>query len=136
MDSTELGVPATFFSPSPLSANRDPPAAPDSLKIQRAAHRPAAALEDVGVDHGGADVFMPEEFLDSADIIAGRWVAKEWRRVLGCLANGALQGRGVYGWRSFLPLRGSMARREAGKRYCQPSSREALGNFMASASGR
>jgi hypothetical protein len=45
MDSTELGVPATFFSPSPLSANRDPPAAPDSLKIQRAAHRQTAALE-------------------------------------------------------------------------------------------
>jgi hypothetical protein len=71
MDSTELGVPATFFSPSPLSANRDPPAASDSLKIQRAAHRPAAAFQDVGVDHGGADVFMPEEFLDGADIIAG-----------------------------------------------------------------
>jgi hypothetical protein len=50
MDPTDLGVPATFFSPSPLSANRDPPAASDSLKIQRAAHRPAAAFQDMGVD--------------------------------------------------------------------------------------
>ena len=49
MDPADLGVPATFFSLSPLSANRDPPAAPDSLKIQRAAHRPAAALENVAL---------------------------------------------------------------------------------------
>jgi len=50
MDPTDLGVPATFFSPSPLFANRDPPAAPNSLKIQRAAHGQPAALENVGVD--------------------------------------------------------------------------------------
>ena len=30
----------------------------------------AAALEDVGVDHGSLDVFVAEEFLDGADIIA------------------------------------------------------------------
>ncbi len=38
--------------------------------IQRAAHRPAAAVEDVGVDHRGADVFVTQEFLDGADIVA------------------------------------------------------------------
>jgi hypothetical protein len=71
MDPADLGVPATFFSPSPLSANRDPPAAPDSLKIQRAAHRPAAAFQDVGVDHGGAYILVAQEFLHRADVIAG-----------------------------------------------------------------
>ena len=29
-----------------------------------------AAVEDVGVDHGGFDVFVPEEFLDSAYVVA------------------------------------------------------------------
>jgi hypothetical protein len=80
---------------------------------------------------------MPEEFLDGADIIAGLeqmgckgvaqgvagdalleagfWAA--WRTAR-CRAEGSM------GWRSFLSLRGSMARREAGKRYCQPGSRE------------
>jgi hypothetical protein len=39
--------------------------------IERALHAGGAALEDVGVDHGGADVGMAEEFLDGADIVAG-----------------------------------------------------------------
>ena len=30
----------------------------------------AAALEDVGVDHGGFYVFVSEEFLHSADVVA------------------------------------------------------------------
>jgi len=29
----------------------------------------AAALEDMGVDHGGFDVFVAEEFLDGADVV-------------------------------------------------------------------
>ena len=29
-----------------------------------------SALEDVGVDHGGFDVFVAEEFLDGADVVA------------------------------------------------------------------
>jgi hypothetical protein len=71
MDPTDLGVPATFFSPSPLSANRDPPAASDSLKIQRAAHRQAAALQDVGVDHRRPHVLVPQQFLDGPDVVPG-----------------------------------------------------------------
>jgi hypothetical protein len=127
MDSTELGVPATFFSPSPLFANRDPPAASDSLKIQRAAHRPAAALEDVGIDdvgidHGGAYILVAQEFLHRADVIAS-WVAKEWRRVWG--VTGLV-----------MPARGSSERREEGKTHCQPHSRSALGYLRAKASGR
>jgi hypothetical protein len=31
----------------------------------------AGVAEDVGVDHGRLDVFMPEELLDGADIVAG-----------------------------------------------------------------
>ena len=30
-----------------------------------------AAVEDVGVDHGGGDVAVAEEFLDGADVVAG-----------------------------------------------------------------
>ncbi len=30
----------------------------------------AAALKDVGVDHGGFDVFVAEEFLDGADVVS------------------------------------------------------------------
>lgn len=38
--------------------------------VQRAFDCHSAALEDVGVDHGGFDVFVPEEFLDGADVVA------------------------------------------------------------------
>jgi hypothetical protein len=31
----------------------------------------AAAVEDVGVDHGGGDVAVAKEFLDGADVVAG-----------------------------------------------------------------
>ena len=30
-----------------------------------------AAVEDVGVDHGGGDVAVAEELLDGADVVAG-----------------------------------------------------------------
>ena len=39
------------------------------LSIQRAFDRQSAALEDVGVDHGGTDIFMAEEFLNGADVV-------------------------------------------------------------------
>jgi len=37
----------------------------------------AAAIEDMGVDHGGFDVFVAEEFLNGADACPGRrcWVS-------------------------------------------------------------
>jgi hypothetical protein len=30
----------------------------------------SASIEDVGVDHGGFDIFVAEEFLDGADVVA------------------------------------------------------------------
>ena len=49
-------LPPSPHPPSPVLARGGPPVAPDSLKIQRAAHRQTAALEDVGellVKRGG-----------------------------------------------------------------------------------
>lgn len=41
-----------------------------SQQVRRAAHAVAAAVEHVGVDHGGLDVVVAEELLDSPDVIA------------------------------------------------------------------
>jgi hypothetical protein len=41
-----------------------------SLQIQGRAHGQAAALEHVGVDHGRLDVFVAQQFLDGADVVA------------------------------------------------------------------
>ena len=38
--------------------------------VQGAADGQAAALEDVGVDHGGFDILVAEQFLDGADVVA------------------------------------------------------------------
>jgi hypothetical protein len=38
--------------------------------VEGAADAEAAAIEDVGVDHGGADVGMTEQLLDRADVVA------------------------------------------------------------------
>jgi len=38
--------------------------------IEGGANRQSAALEDVGVNHGGLHVFVTEEFLDGADVVA------------------------------------------------------------------
>jgi hypothetical protein len=40
-------------------------------------------VEDVGVDHGGADISMAEQFLNGATTIAVeiKGVAKDWRRI-------------------------------------------------------
>ena len=40
------------------------------LAIQRAAHAQRTLIEHMGVDHGGADIFVAEEFLDGANVIA------------------------------------------------------------------
>ena len=41
-----------------------------SRAVQWAAHRAAAAIEDVCIDHGGGDVAMAQQLLDGADIVA------------------------------------------------------------------
>jgi hypothetical protein len=38
--------------------------------IQRATHPPPAFVEDMGVDHGGFHILMPQQFLHSADVVA------------------------------------------------------------------
>ena len=38
--------------------------------VEWAAHGHAAALEDVGVDHGGLDILVAEQVLDGADVVA------------------------------------------------------------------
>ena len=40
------------------------------LQIERTANTEGALIENVGIDHSGFEVFVPEEFLDGADIIA------------------------------------------------------------------
>ena len=40
------------------------------LAVEWAAYAKAAAIEDVGVDHGGAEVTMAEQLLDGADVVA------------------------------------------------------------------
>jgi hypothetical protein len=42
----------------------------NSARIERAADGEAAFAQDVGIDHGGFDVLMPEKFLDGPDIVA------------------------------------------------------------------
>ena len=39
-------------------------------RVQRAAHAPASAVQDVRVDHGSTDVGVPQELLDRSDIRA------------------------------------------------------------------
>ena len=41
------------------------------FSIEGAADGEGATLDDVGVDHGGADALVAEEFLDGVDIVAG-----------------------------------------------------------------
>ena len=37
--------------------------------VDRALHRPATTVENVGVDHGPGNVAVTEEFLDGADVV-------------------------------------------------------------------
>jgi hypothetical protein len=41
-----------------------------SASIKRAANTKPALVEDMGVNHGGFDIFMTEQFLDGADVVA------------------------------------------------------------------
>ncbi len=71
----------------------------------------------MGVDHGGADVFVTEEFLDGADVIAGLEKVGGERVAEGVTGDalgqadflssptdGALQGRGIEVMAAFFPL--------------------------------
>jgi hypothetical protein len=38
--------------------------------IQRATHPPPAFIEDMSIDHRSFDILVPQQFLDSANIVA------------------------------------------------------------------
>ena len=40
------------------------------LKIHRTANRPGALFQNVGVNHGGADIFVAQELLNGANVVA------------------------------------------------------------------
>ncbi len=39
-------------------------------EIRRAAHTESASVENVGVDHGGLDAAVPQQFLDGSDVVS------------------------------------------------------------------
>ncbi|ERN41591.1 hypothetical protein KR51_00018100 [Rubidibacter lacunae KORDI 51-2] len=43
----------------------------ERLEVQRTAYAHSPSVEDVGVNHRGFDIFVTEEFLDRADVVAG-----------------------------------------------------------------
>ena len=47
-----------------------PHVAGDRSPIEGTADTPGASVEDVGVDHRGADIFVAQQFLDCADVVA------------------------------------------------------------------
>jgi hypothetical protein len=44
----------------------------DPHAAQRAAHPAASTIQDMGIDHRGRDVRVPEELLDRADVVSVR----------------------------------------------------------------
>ena len=40
------------------------------LRVERALDASETSIEDVGVDHGRADVFVSDELLDGSDVVA------------------------------------------------------------------
>jgi hypothetical protein len=53
-----------------LKNDRDRPLECLTCDIKGADHSSSAAIENVGIDHGGFDIFVTEEFLDGADVVA------------------------------------------------------------------
>ena len=43
----------------------------DGQCVERAAHAEAAAVQDVRVDHGRADVLVAQQLLDGPDVVPG-----------------------------------------------------------------
>jgi hypothetical protein len=39
-------------------------------RVEGAQHAPTATVQDMGVDHGGADVMVAQQLLDGADVVA------------------------------------------------------------------
>ena len=68
-------------------------------RVKRAADAAAAAVQDVGVDHRGADVAVAQQLLDGSDVVAalqqvgGEGVAE---RVTGCRFGDARPANGFF----------------------------------------
>ena len=117
--------------------------------VDGAADGEGPLVQNMGVDHGRADILVAQEFLDCADIVScleemGREAVAE-RVASGRLddprpadgaANDLLQGRLGQMVPALDPGPGVERTPGAGKRYVQPSSRSALGCFSARACGR
>src|SRR5205807_28046 len=69
-----VGTPHAPPDRQPTVSTREPTilgASPDQGQaVEGAGHAGGAAVEDVGVDHGGADVGVAEQVLDGADVAA------------------------------------------------------------------
>jgi len=122
--------------------------------VERTADRQAAAIQNVGIDHGGLDILVAEEFLNGSDIVPGfeqvrgkampecvttrgLGEAGQTHRVPSFHSGQALTARwrllSSTWWRRLTPVRGSIERRSDGKTYCQPHSLFALGYLRSSA---
>jgi hypothetical protein len=57
--------------------------------VERAAHAAAAAVQHVGVDHGGAHLGVAEELLDGPDVVLERYpaTARPARNASGCVGE-------------------------------------------------
>ena len=117
--------------------------------VQGAFHAFASFVEDMGVDHSGADVFVAQEFLDRSYIIAGfqQMGGKTMPEGMAgatfgdagafdgggdCAADGGFMGVVAAFW----PERGSKESPAEGKTYCQRQSMEAPASFRSRALGR
>ena len=102
--------------------------------VERAPHAATATVQDMGVDHGGADVLVSEELLDGADVVA---VLEEMggEGVAEGVAGDALGEGGVAVGLGDGALDDGLVEVVAGKMYCQSQEVEASGYLRARASG-
>ena len=69
----------------------------DNLRVERADDAASATVGDLGVDYGGFDVAVTEEFLNGADVVAaleevgGEGVATD-ALCNGCRSHGLFKG--------------------------------------------
>ena len=119
-----------------------------SREVERAPDAEGTGLEDVGIDHGGADVLVAEEGLDGADVVTG-FEEMGGEAMAEGVATGVLEDAGGMdgpldgllegGFGDVMSAddarRGLTARRPEGKRYCQPGCRSASGILLGEGMG-
>ena len=119
------------------------------MVIEWAPNAETGAVTDVGINHRGGNIFVPEEFLNGPDIIT---ILQQMRSktvpesMTACrfgdpggpnsLLDGILQVSFCDVVPAFFPPRGSTEIFSAGKTYCQDQSRAAFEYFRCKALGR